>query len=137
MATLDRTRALIADLAKVIGLPDIPQDETGGWHLTVGDDGDVYLFGGDDEQILMVVPIAPLPTRPQFALVNYLLRSNMFDSDMAPFQIATDESATLVQWGRLRIADIDGTTLAKIIDNVSARATSLRGEIGSEGGDAV
>jgi hypothetical protein len=133
MATLDRTRALIADLAKTIGLPEIPQDENGGWHLTVGDDGDVFIYGGDDEQILMVVPIGPLPTRPQFALVNFLLRSNMFDSELAPFQIATDEEATIVQWGRLKISDMNGTNLAKVIDNLSDRATSLRKEIGSEG----
>jgi hypothetical protein len=133
MATLDKTRALIAELAKTIGLEEIPQDATGGWHLTIGDDGDAYLYGGDDVHILIVVPIAPLPTRPQFALVNYLLRSNMFDSDMAPFQIATDESAELIQWGRLVIADFDGVTLAKVIDNVSARAAEIRKEIGTEG----
>ena len=132
MPTLEHTRALIADLAKVIGLPEIPQDETGGYHLTIGDDNDVYLYGGDDEQILIVVPIAPLPVKPQYALVNYMLRSNMFDSEMAPFQIATDDSATLIQWGRLKIADFDGTTLAKVIDNLADRATELKKEIGTE-----
>jgi hypothetical protein len=132
MATLERTRALIADLAKTIGLAEIPQDETGGWHLTVGEDGDVFIYGGDDELMLMVVPIGPLPTRPQFALVNFLLRGNMFDSEYAPFQIATDDSATLIQWGRLTVADYNGVTLAKIIDNLTDRAAEIRKEIGEE-----
>ena len=129
MATLEYTRPLIADLAKTIGLPEIPQDETGGWHLTIGGDNDVYIYGGDDELILVVMPIGPLPTQPTFALMNYLFRSNMFDSDMAPFQIATDESATLIQWGRLKVADLDGTLLAKIIDNLAERATEIQGEL--------
>ena len=132
MATLEHTRSLIADVAKTIGLPEIPQDETGGYHLTIGDDSDVYLYGGDDDVILIVMPIALLPVKPQYALVNFMLRSNMFDSDMAPFQIATDESGMLIQWGRLKIADFDGTTLAKVIDNLADRATEIRKEIGTE-----
>jgi hypothetical protein len=84
-------------------------------------------------RLLVVMPIAPLPTRPQFALVNFLLRGNMFDSDLAPFVIATDEEAMLIQWGRLEIGAIDGTTLAKVLDNLAARATSLRAEIAGMG----
>ena len=128
MATLDQTRALIAELAGVIGLPDIPQDETGGFHLTIGEE-DIYIFGGDDEFILLVVPIGKLPEHPQYAVVNYLLHSNMFNSDFAPFVIATDDSGTLIQWGRLRIEDFDGQTLAKAIDNLADRAAKLRGEL--------
>jgi hypothetical protein len=131
MATLDLTRALIAELAKTIGLAELPRDQTGGWHLTVGETDDVYIYGGDDITFLVVMPIGPLPTRPGFALVNYLLRGNLFDSEFAPFQIATDEDATLVQWGRLAVADFDGAKLAKAIDNLADRAIEVRKELGN------
>jgi hypothetical protein len=130
MATLDLTRALIADLAKTIGLTELPQDESGGWHLSVGGTDDVYIYGGNDITFLVVMPIGPLPTRPSFALVNYLLRGNLFDSEYSPFQIATDENATLVQWGRLAVAEFDGAKLAKAIDNLTDRAIEIRKELG-------
>ena len=131
MATLDRTRALMAELATVIGLPELPQDPTGGYHLTIGET-DIFVYGGDDEFILVVVPIAPLPLNPDYALMSFLFHSNMFNSPVAPFVVATDEAGTLIQWGRLRIADFDGTTLARVIDNLADRAVEIRGEIGTE-----
>ena len=129
MAALDHTRALMAELATVIGLPDLPQDATGGYQLTIGDT-DIFVYGGDDISILVVVPIAPLPENPEYALVSYLLHSNMFNSDIHPFVIATDDQGTLIQWAKLRIDEFNGTTLARAIDNVADRAEEIRKEIG-------
>jgi hypothetical protein len=132
MAAIEAASELIADLAKVIGLPEIPPDDNGGYHLTIGDDNDVFIYPVDADRILLVVPIAPLPLHPQYAVMNYLLRSNLFDSDLAPFQIATDDNSMLIQWGRLNIADFDGTLLAKAIDNLAQRATAIRAELGPD-----
>ncbi len=127
MATLARTHALIDELARTIGLADLPPEPEGGWHLSIGESDDVYLYGGgEDDELIVVMPIAPLPSHPRFATVQYLLRANLFDSDSSPFQIATDESAMVVQWGRLDIVDLTGTMLAKIIDNLAVRADEIR-----------
>jgi hypothetical protein len=127
MATLARTHALIDELAHTIGLDGLPPEPEGGWHLSIGEADDVYLYGGgEDDELIVVMPIAPLPSTPSFAAMQYLLRTNLFDSDASPFQIATDESAMVVQWGRLDIADLTGATLARIIDNLAERADTIR-----------
>ncbi len=41
MTALTRTRALMAELAAAIGLPALPQDDTGGFRLTVGADTEI------------------------------------------------------------------------------------------------
>ena len=128
MTALDRTRALIADLAGAIGLPSLPPDDTGGFHLTIGVT-DVYIYGGDDETILIVSPIAPLPLQPEYGLMIYLLRNNLFDSDTAPFQIAVDQSGVLVFWGRIGIADVTGATLAELLGKVAERTSEIRAEV--------
>ncbi len=79
--------------------------------------------------MLIVAPVAPLPMEPGYGLVVYLLRSNLFDSDVAPFQIAADDTGALVFWGRVRIDAMTGTTLASLIDRVAERVTLIRGEI--------
>ena len=126
MAVLDHTRALITGLASAIGLPDLPPDETGGFHLQVGGTEDVFIYGGDDIDILVVVPVAPLPPAPGYALVTYLLHSNMFNADIAPFVIAADDAGGVILWGKLCIADLDGTALARIVDNLTERAATMR-----------
>lgn len=130
MPRLDLTRALMAELAAVMRVPDLPQDPTGGYRLTVGPDTEVLVYGGDDVFVLMVVPIRTLPLEPEYGVMNWLLHGNMFNSDIAPFVVATDEAGMLILWGRLRIADFDGTTLARLIDNLADRAVKMRTEIG-------
>jgi Tir chaperone protein (CesT) family len=129
---LERTKSLIAELATALGLPALAPDDTGGYHVTAGAGIDIYLYGGDDEEILIVAPLAPLPREPEYGLVLYLLRTNLFDSDVQPFQIATDNAGVLIFWGRVRIADLDGSRLAQLIDRVAARAGEIRTEIGGE-----
>jgi hypothetical protein len=133
MTELVRTRALIADLAAAIGLPSLPPDENGGFRLTVGEGTDVFIYGGDDETILIVSPIGPLPQQPEYGLMFFLLRNNLFDSDSAPFQIAADEAGILVFWGRVDIADLTGATLSLLLDRIAQRVNEIRKEIGGEG----
>ena len=129
MTALTRTSALMTELAAAIGLPTLPRDDTGGFRLTVGADIEILIYGGDDETVLIVAPVAPLPMEPSYGLVLYLLRSNLFDSDVAPFQIAADDGGALVFWGRVRIAEMTGAALAALIDRVAARTTLIRGEV--------
>ena len=97
---LTKTRALMADLAKELKLPGLPQDDTGGFELTIGDDTTVLIYGGDDETMLVISPIGPLPDTPDYGLVSYLLRQNMFNSDVAPFQVAVDDGGGVILWAR-------------------------------------
>jgi hypothetical protein len=133
MPALDRTRALIADLAAAVGLPSLPADAAGGYHLTIGAGADVYVYGGDDETILVVAPVGPLPVHPEYGLAVWLLRKNLYDSDWAPFQIAVDDAGVLIFWGRLAIADLTGATLATVLDRVAALVGEIRVEVGGEG----
>jgi hypothetical protein len=128
MAALDRTRALIAGAAEVIGLPELRQDATGGYRLTIGGD-DVLIYGGDDEYVLIEAPIGKMRVGPDYATISYLLQSNMFNSDCMPFVIALDEGGNLIQWAKLRIAEFDGTKLATALENVAGRTAGLRGEL--------
>lgn len=129
MPSLDKTRALVADLAKGTGLGDLPQDNNGGYHLTVGDGTDVFLYGGDDETILVVAPVAALPPDISYGLALYLLRVNAIGSDTAPFVLGADAQGGLVFWGRLRIADFDGASLASLIDAIAEQVGAFRTEI--------
>ena len=131
MPALEKTNALMDDFAKSVGLPPLPRDENGGFQLTVGADTEIFVYGGDDETILIVSPLAPLPQEPDYAVMLYLFRANLFDSDAAPFVIGADEAGTLVFWGRVEIADFDGETLAELIDSVADRAEEIRGELGA------
>jgi hypothetical protein len=129
MPALDRTRALIAEFGSVLGLDSLPPDENGGYHLTVGADTDIMIYGGDDETVLVVAPVAPLPHRPEYGLMVYLLRNNMFDSPVAPFQVAVDDEGALILWARLPLAELSGSRLASIIRGLAEQVGEMRGEI--------
>ena len=133
MTTLTNTRALYAELAKALGVASLPPDENGGVQLTVGDDITVVMYGQDDLTLLVVVPIAPLPRQPEFGVMAWLLRRNLYDSELAPFCIATDANATLVLWGRVPVPGLTGAALAGLIDAVAAEAVRIRDEVEGEG----
>ncbi len=132
MASLDHTRALMAELAAVIGTAELPQDPSGGYSISVGTQTTVLIYGGDDEFILVVVPLGKLPLDPSYAVVTYLLGFNMFNSDTAPFVTATDEGGTLILWGKLRIDALDGKALGQVLDNLDGVATKIRDQAGIE-----
>lgn len=129
MVALDRTRALMAELAEVIGLPDLPQDATGGYRLVVAGETEILIYGGDDVTLLLVAPLAPLPTETAYPLANYLLRMNMFNAPTMPFTTAVDEGGAVILWGRIALADFDGTHLARLVDNLADLAADVRKEL--------
>ncbi|HLY57339.1 MAG TPA: CesT family type III secretion system chaperone [Stellaceae bacterium] len=128
----EKSKALIAGLAAALGIPGLPPDATGGIRLTVGEATDVYLYAGDDDALLIVAPVGPMPRTPEYGLAVYLLRANMFDSDLAPFHIGIDQAGTLVMWGRAPVADFDGPKLAALVDAVAERVEDIRVEVMGE-----
>ena len=135
MPSLDKTRALVADFAKAAGAGDMPQDDNGAFHLTVGEGTDVFIYGGDDETILVVSPVAELPKTVEYGLALYLLRVNAIDADTAPFVLGADIRGGLIFWGRLRIADFTGLSLRGLIEAIGERVAEFRAEI--EGASAT
>ncbi|HEY6431980.1 MAG TPA: type III secretion system chaperone [Acetobacteraceae bacterium] len=132
MPGLEKTKALIGDFAAALGLETLPPDDDGGYQVTVGDDTDVMLYGGDDETVLVVAPIAPLPRNPEYGTVMYLLRNNLFDSSIMPFQVAADDEGGLVLWARLAIADLTGDSLASIVKGLAEEVEEMRGVLDEE-----
>jgi len=129
MPPLDRTHALIAELAHALGLPDLPADASGGVRLTIGEATEVSLYGVDDLTLLLVAPIAALPKQPDYGLTLYLLRANMFDAETAPCHVGADRHGTLVFWGRVPIDQFDGPGLARLLERVAGQVVAMRGEI--------
>ena len=132
MPGLEKTKALIGDFAAALGLETLPPDDDGGYQVTVGDDTDVMFYGGDDETVLVVAPIAPLPRNPEYGTVMYLLRNNLFNSSIMPFQVAADDEGGLVLWARLAIADLTGDSLASIVKGLAEEVEEMRGVLDEE-----
>lgn len=129
MPAFERTRALYDDLARALGAEAFTPDDNGGIELTVGEDITLVLFAQDDNEVLAVVPLAPLPPDADFALANWLLRSNLYDSDLEPFRVATDADANVLLWGRVPLEGMNGERMAGLIDAVAAAARELRAEL--------
>jgi hypothetical protein len=123
------TAALLVELAQALGEVPIASDSNHGHHLTVGD-SDVFLYGGDETQLLLVLPVGLLPVKPSYALTAALLHNNMFDSEWAPFVLATDAHSMILLWGRLQLADLDGQKLGAILETLAGRVAELRTELG-------
>ena len=126
---LEHTRALYADLAKTLGAAALPPDANGGIQLTIGEDTNVILFGENDVTLLVVAPVAALPRQPEYGVMLWLLRRNLYDSDMAPFQVACDEGGNLILWGRVPVEGMTGTALAGLLDAVAIESRRIRGEV--------
>ncbi|HEY8289471.1 MAG TPA: CesT family type III secretion system chaperone [Acetobacteraceae bacterium] len=126
---LERTRALYAELAAALGVDELPADDNGGVQLTIGDDITVVLFAEFDRTLLIVLPLAALPEQAGYTLAFWLLRQNLYTSDIAPFTLACDAAGTLVLWGRMPVSELTGATLAGLIDAVAVEARRIRGEI--------
>jgi hypothetical protein len=126
---LELVRALFAELAMVLGVADLPVDNNGAVQLTVGDDTAVALFAQLDRTLLIVLPLGPLPPMTDYTLAFWLLRRNLYASDLAPFTLACDEAGTLVLWGRVPLSDLTGESLAHLIDALAAEARRIQENI--------
>lgn len=121
--------ALFADLAQVLGLPALEPDAAGGVQLTVAGESPVYLWGQSDGFLLIAAPAVALPRQPDYALVQWLLHLNFYDSKLAPFRVATDAGGTLLLWGRVPVEGLTGSALAGLVDAVAAEARRIRAEV--------
>ena len=124
-----QTTALYSDLAKELGLPAFEPDAAGGIQLTVGTDTAVFVFGQSDGFLLLAVPAVALPKEPDYATTQWLLHRNFYDSDLAPFRIATDANGTILLWGRVPVEGLTGASLAGLVDAVASEAKRIRDEV--------
>lgn len=125
----DRTRALYADLATALGVAAFVPDENGGIQLTIGEDTHVALYAEGDRDILLIAPLAPLPAEPEYGVMLWLLRKNLYTSGLAPFVVACDDAGTLILWGRMPLDGLTGARLASLIDAVAAEARRIQAEV--------
>lgn len=123
----DTARQLFADLAKALGLETLAPDPDGSVQLEAGG-GTVALFPQGAE-LVIVAPVAPLPPRIDHGTALWLLRRNHYDGDLAPFIVSCDPDATVVLWGRVPVAQLDGKRLAGLVDALGATAAEMRDEI--------
>jgi hypothetical protein len=126
MPTRARTQALLEDLGRVLGLASAPRDGTGGVRLTLGGAVEVSIYEDHDDALLVVCPIAAMPRTVERALALSLFQDSLFSSDCAPFVIAADETGMLLLWGRLWTDDLDGSSLASLIEAVAGKVAELR-----------
>lgn len=124
-----QTSALFAALAQELGLPGLEPDASGGIQLTVGTDSSVFVFSQSDGFVLIAAPAVALPSEPDYAAVQWLLHRNFYDSDLAPFRIATDADGTLMLWGRVPVEGLSGAALAGLVDAVATEAKRIRSEV--------
>lgn len=121
--------ALFAGLAVALGVDALPRDNNGGIRLTIGDDATVILFAEGERSILAVSPIAAMPRVPEYGVMVWLLRRNLYDSDLAPFQIGCDAGGNLILWGRVPVAGMTGAALAGLVDAVGSESGRIRAAI--------
>lgn len=133
MSGLEKTRALYADLAKALGVAELLPDANGGIQLNVGEDTKVVLFGQDDAELLIVVPIVALPSNPGYALVSWLLKQNFYDSDLLPFRIACDKHSNLILWGRVPLEGQTGERIADLLQVLAKEIERIRTEVSGVG----
>jgi len=129
MTGLPKTRALYDELAKELRVSSLPIDQNGGVQLTVGESTTVVMYGENDLSLLIVAPIAALPRKPEYGLMSWLFRKNLYDSNLAPFCLATDANSNLVLWGRVPVASLTGVSLAGLIDSLASESETIRDEI--------
>ncbi len=125
-----RTQELYAALAKTLGVATLPADENGGVQLTVGKNSTVMLFAEDEFTLMLVSAVMPLPKKPDYGTILWLLRRNFYDSPIAPFRVACDTAGSIIVWGRVPIEGMTGEALARLIDALAAEADFIRQEVG-------
>lgn len=123
------TKDLYADLAKALGVAELPADEQGSVQLTVGENSTVVIFAEDAQSVMLVSPVMELPAAIDYGRVLWLLRRNFYDSPLAPFRIGCDTASSIVIWGRVPVAGLTGKELANLIDAVATEADLIREEV--------
>ena len=126
------TQALYAQLAKALGVEAIPADAQGIVQLDVGDDNRVVLVPEDAHTLMLLSPVAALPTTLDQGTLLWLMRRNFHDSPLAPFRIGCDKAGNVVVWGRMPIDGLSGEQLAGLLDAVAAEAALIREEIAAD-----
>jgi hypothetical protein len=129
-------KALFTQLAKALGVPEVPADANGIVHLTVGEDGRVVLVPEDAYTLMLMAPVGELPDGADRGTLLWLMRRNFHDSPLAPFRIGCDKAGTLVVWGRMPMEGLSGEQLAGLIDAVTAEAALIREEVATDEGAA-
>ena len=122
-------QALYAELAKALGVKEIPAEASGIVQLGVGEGGTVVVVPEDAYTIMLLAPVSPLPSAMDHGTLLWLLRRNFHDSPIAPFRIGCDKAGNVVVWGRMPIEGLSGEQLAGLMDAVAAEAALIRGEI--------
>jgi len=125
-------KTLFAQLAKALGVAEVPADANGIVHLDVGDDGHVVVIPEDAYTLMLMAPVGALPDGADRGTLLWLMRRNFHDSPLAPFRIGCDRNGTLVVWGRMPIDGLTGEQLAGLIDAVSAEAALIREETATD-----
>ena len=78
---------------------------------------------------MILSAVMPLPLALDHGKVSWLLRSNFHDSPIAPFSIACDKAGTLVVWGRVPVASLNGEALACLLEALGAKTDLIREEL--------
>ncbi|MCE9659857.1 MAG: CesT family type III secretion system chaperone [Burkholderiales bacterium] len=125
-------QALYAQLAQALGVEAIPADAQGIVQLEVGDEGRVVIVPEDAHTLMLLSPVAPLPSALDKGTLLWLMRRNFHDSPLAPFRIGCDKAGNVVVWGRLPIDGLSGEQLAGLLDAVAAEAALIREEIATD-----
>jgi hypothetical protein len=127
-------KALYTQLAKALGVAEVPADANGIVHLTVGEEGRVVLVPEDAYTLMLMAPVGALPDGADRGTLLWLMRRNFHDSPLAPFRIGCDKAGTLVVWGRMPMEGLSGEQLAGLIDAVTAEAALIREEVATDEG---
>jgi hypothetical protein len=129
-------KALYTQLAKALGVAEVPADANGIVHLTVGEDGRIVLVSEDAYTLMLMAPVGELPDGADRGTLLWLMRRNFHDSPLAPFRIGCDKAGTLVVWGRMPMEGLSGEQLAGLIEAVTAEAALIREEVATDDGAA-
>ena len=129
-------RGLYTQLAKALGMAEVPADANGIVQLTVGEDGRVVLVPEDASTLMLLAPVGELPDGADRGTLLWLMRRNFHDSPLAPFRIGCDKAGTLVVWGRMPLEGLSGEQLAGLIDAVTAEAALIREDFATDEGAA-
>jgi hypothetical protein len=129
-------KALYTQLAKALGVAEVPADANGIVHLTVGEDGRIVLVPEDAYTLMLMAPVGELPDGADRGTLLWLMRRNFHDSPLTPFRIGCDKAGTLVVWGRMPMEGLSGEQLAGLIDAVTAEAALIREEVATDEGAA-